>query len=128
METDSRLLWLTEVMPPLSAAMWTCWSFNNSWSQRQPSGAQLILLMHFSQSLWQPSVGHSLLSLGEVSDAPGTDCPGVEALPEGWGGGCEVWWGERASAHSGLVLGTGRDRLLLRTAWPIQLICASPLN
>lgn len=81
METDSRLLWPAEVMPPLSAAMWTCWNFNNSWSQRQPSGAQLILLMHFSQSLWQQSVGHSLLSLGEVSDAPGTDCPGVETQP-----------------------------------------------
>lgn len=49
---------------------------------------QLILLVYFSQSLWQQSVCHSLhsLLLREVSSTPGTDCLRVETRPCRGGG------------------------------------------
>lgn len=53
-----------------------------NWSPSQPSGMlQLMLPMHFSQSLWQQSAGHSLFSCEGLSNTPGTDSQGWKHSP-----------------------------------------------
>ena len=70
---------LNEVTPPLSGCHAGCARTSNL-SQRQPN-CMPQLIMCFSQSLWQQSIGHSLLSLEEVSSTPGINCPRVETQP-----------------------------------------------